>query len=123
MDCHCFLDSYINVIVNGSLFKVFMDREDPTGNLEDGCPSEEKRKLFSIHSGRGDDDFDIPSFLGYVFEDTKEHISVQTSFVGLVHNDRRVHLELIIVETLPEQDSVGHVFDDCLVGGAVFEPN
>ena len=42
MDCHCFLDSYINVIVNGSLFKVFVDREDPAGNLEDGCPSEEK---------------------------------------------------------------------------------
>lgn len=30
-------------------------------------------------------------------------------------------LEIVVVETFPEQDSVGHVLDDCAFAGAILE--
>ena len=102
MNCHSFFHSSIHIIIHSCLLEVLLHWKDSTRDLENWSIAEECRELLSIHSSRSDDDFDISSLLGDFLKDAEEDISVETSFMGLVHNDRTVHLQLIVVETLTE---------------------
>lgn len=121
MDCHCFFDSCINVVGYCCLLKVFLDWEYSAWDLEDGCVSEEGWEFLGVHGGWGDDDLDISSFLGHFLEDAEQNIGIQASLVGFVHDDGAVHLQFIVIQAFSQQDTVGHVFDDCLVWGAILE--
>ena len=121
MDSHCFFDSRINVVIHSCFLKVLLDWKDPARNLENRCISKESRKLLSIHSSRSDNDLNISPLLCNFLQNAKQHISVQTSLMGFVHNNGRVHLELVVVQTFSKQDTISHVLDLCLVGGAILE--
>lgn len=59
----------------------------------------------------------------YLPEQPKEHISVEGPFVGLVHDDSTVVVQVSLPEGLPEQDPVSHVFDQGVFRSAVFKTN
>ena len=109
MNSNSFFYCSINIIVNWGFFENLLNRESSSGNLKNGSITKEARKLLSIRCRRRDDEFDVSSFLCNLFENTKKHISIKTSFMGLVHNDGTVHLKFWVIQTFSEKHTVSHV--------------
>ena len=117
----CLFDCGINIIVNSSFFENFLNRESSAGNLENRGATEEIREFLSVHGRRSNDEFDVTSFLGYFFKNAEQNVSVQTSFVGLIHYNRAVHLEFRVIETFPEQHTVCHVLNNSLFRSTILK--
>ena len=53
--------------------------------------------------------------ISYTSEQAKEHICVEGSLVGLVHDDGTVVVQVWLSQWLSQQDAVCHVLDYCLL--------
>lgn len=121
MDGDGLLDRLIHVVLHRSFGKVGFDREGPARNGVDLGVAEKVRELVGVHGGAGNDDLDISARLGHFDQDPEKHVGVETALVGLVHDDAAILLQIGVVQTLSQQDPVGHVFDLGGFGGLVFE--
>ena len=59
----------------------------------------------------------------YLLEQAEEYVSVYGSLVSLVQHHNGVLLQITINETLPQQHTICHVLDDCVLTGHVFKTN
>mmetsp|Transcript_3866 Transcript_3866/g.8122 ORF Transcript_3866/g.8122 Transcript_3866/m.8122 type:complete len:276 (-) Transcript_3866:430-1257(-) len=100
-----------------------LDMESPARYAKDGRPAKEIAEPVGTQSGAGDDEFQIVSAGDDLAQDPEEHVGVEAPLVGLVHDDRRVHVQVGIAEGFAEQDAVSHIFDHRMFPGEVFEPD
>ena len=121
MNCNSFLNCCINVIINCSFLENLLHRKSSSRNFENWSITKKARKLLCIHCCGCNDELDVPSLLSDFFKNTKKHISVKTSLMGLVHDDGAVHFKLWIVETFSEEHTISHVLDDSFFGSAVLK--
>lgn len=61
------------------------------------------------------DKFELRSFLGSGFEQAKENVSVDGSFVGLIQHDQTVVGQIGVDQALAQQHAVRHVLDDSVL--------
>ena len=113
MNCDCFFHRSINIIIDCSFLENLLHRKSSSRNFKDGSIAKKAGEFLCIHRCRRNDKFDVSSFLGNFFENTEKDISVETSFMSLVHNDSAVHLKFRIIETFSQKDTISHVLDDC----------
>lgn len=99
------------------------DSESSPGNLEEGSVEEVVLELGGVEGSTHDDDFEVRSTLGDIFEETHEDVGGEGTFVRLVEDDGRVPRQHVVVHRFAEEHTVGHVLEESLGTGAVLEPD
>ncbi|KAA6429504.1 MAG: hypothetical protein FRX49_00896 [Trebouxia sp. A1-2] len=59
----------------------------------------------------------------HLFQDPKQHIGVQRPFMGFIHDDSAVPIQVPLPQGLPQQHTISHVLDDGLGASDVLKPN
>lgn len=123
MDRDGLLHCGIQIILNGILLEIALHWEGPSWYVKDGGVAKEQRELLGIHRGRGNYDLNVSPVLRHVLQYTKEHICIQTPLVRLVHHYGTVLVDILVIQTLPQKDTVCHVLYYRLIGCHIFESN
>lgn len=78
-------------------------------------------ELLRIQSSRHDYNFEVVSALGDLLEQGHQNIRRKGSLVSFVNDDAGVPRHVVVVHTLAQQLTVGHVLEEGLLGGTVVE--
>lgn len=95
----------------------------PAWDLEYGNGAEELGELSGIQRGGRHDELHIKSLLHHIPQNTEQYIGMQGPFVGLIHDDTVVLIQLRIAKRLAQQHAVCHVLDLGLLCRTVLKSN
>ncbi|KRX44449.1 hypothetical protein T05_629 [Trichinella murrelli] len=121
VDADRLLDGRLDVVVDHQLAVGHLDRERAAGYVEDGYVAEKVGELGRVHGRRRDDQFQIPTPGQHLFQQAEQHVGVQRSLVGFVHDHDAVVVEIRLAQTFAQQYPVCHVFEHRRRRRGIFE--
>jgi hypothetical protein len=123
MYCYCCLDSRLNIIIFRFITKVHINWIHTTGNIKSWGSIKILLKFDCIHSSRHDNKFKIRSFDKNLFNESKENISIKSSFMCLVEYNDGILFQLMIHHRFSQQHTISHVLKDSFSRSLILKPD
>ena len=121
MNLECSDNGCLHVISLRIFCIIDVDGVATSRHVENRSVIEVRGELLSIEGGRRDEQFEVGSVSGYIFNQSKQDIRVQRPLVSLINHQHRVRLEVGLAQKLSQQHAIRHVLQNCPVTGTVFK--